>query len=574
MPVPAKPKTDPNLLYPELQSVVRIGTDAITAEEMKQMLGWEDEDSYKVRMGAKDKKKAAIGFGEEFLLKDPAGKKVRCWYNTQNRPFSLSWAKTIAQSILHSGPGIPLDDREWQVNGEPIIIGQTGQFISGQHRGAGLILAVYEYRKNTDYWKKHGGWNSDPVLETVLTVGIPEEPRVTRTIDNVKPRSLSDVFYTSGVFDHLRRTEKERCSSMLEGAVNLLWKRTGVSEDQAHKFQTHGESVSFFDRHPKLLECVAHIHSLNSATIEKEGKSIAGRVLSDINLSPGVCTGVMYLMGASASDPDEYISGIQARSEEALDWSNWDTAKDFWTGLAGASAQFEPVREALRGLRDLDNGEGGRPIEKVGILTKAWHLFVAGEEFTEEGLALEYYKDDVTGELSLIIDDDFPNFGGMDMGEPKKAANPAPPTQEEIAASAIEIKTKNRIEQLDATVKAKKQAKVKTQEPQQSNGQAQKPKDQMLREIKEQHPGKIIMFKAPNGIVFWGNDAAYVGKIIKQQPDKDGSGKLDRLLISSAKVDEVKMRLLAAKAHLAVCENKDGEIVVEDIAPPQKLGSK
>ena len=554
MPVPTTKKPEPTVVYPEIRTEPYIGSDAIGIDLMKELLGWEDEDSYRIRVqkGATNSKKAVVGFGDEYLLKDPAGKKVRCWYNTKNRPFSLRWAQALAQSILHSGPGIPVEKRIWQVNGEPMIFGRYGQCLSGQHRGIGLILAVYEYRKNKDYWLENGGWSADPVLETILIVGIDESPRTTRTIDNVKPRTLSDVFYTSDVFSKLTQPQREMCSKILQTAVNLLWKRTGVSDDEAKKFQVHGESVSFFERHPKLLECVDHIYSLNSGG--------AGRRLVAANLSAGLAAGLLYLTGCSNSDPDEYYGGVHARSERCLDWGGWQLACDFWTHLAEGTDQFVPVKDALGLLVDPESGEGGRQIEKIATIARAWQMYMNGTDFDAESLKLEYHRDPVTGKTELVIDDDFPDFSGIDKGEDKKTkakSKPVPPEQERERIAA-EIREKNRIAQLDATAKGKP---VPTHE---TNGEAQKPLATTLLEIKAQHPGKLILFRTKDGYAFWGNDAQFVSAVL-QQPATKPDGKLDRFSVSNADIEKVKQRLLKSNCKVAICSNMGGKLTVEDV---------
>jgi hypothetical protein len=342
------------------------------------------------------------------------------------------------------------------------------------------------------------------------------------------------------------------------------------------EFDTHAACMEFFDRHPQLLKCVESIYGLNSGG--------EGRNITDLNLQPGLCTGMLYLMGSSGSDADEYLSGAYARSEKALDWANWDQAVEFWTGLAGGSDTFEPVREALKNLVDPELGEGGRTIEKVGAIAKAWELFFVGEEFDEERLRLEYYKDDTTGKLTLLVDENFPSFGGIDKGETLKSGKP--PTPEEIADRGAEIKEANRIQHLDRVVKeAKSKPKAKVEaiptQPAEVNGQAQpnttKLKDQMLRDIKEAHPGKVVLFPTKDGWKFWGNDADYAGNILKQEPEKTPDGKLKFIKIPKTKIDDVKMRLMAAKVKLAVCEERLGQdppYEVLDVQGPQKLGAK
>lgn len=415
---------------------------AVTASKMKELLAWETEDQYKTRIKKEmndvvaSAKVAAAGFGDDCLLKDLTGQKIRCWNNTKNRPFVLAHALEIAQEILHSGPGLPPERRRWQWNGEAFIVGDRAQVLSGQHRGVGLILACQEWNKDKDKWKHI--WPTEPTLDTNITFGVPELPHVLRTIENVMPRKLSDVFYTSDLFSKLNPADRKLCSVMLMSAVDLGWKRTGVET----AYQTHGESVDFLDRHPKLLKCVKNLFDAN-----KERK------ITLLRLGPGKMAALQYLFGCSESTSDNYYKG--GRSEKHLDWSMWDKAHRFFVLLSSKTEKSDlqdAVTTALGHLVDEDKGSSGRQSEKHAIICRAWNLWSAGKKVTEKGLELTY-GEDANGIRRLI---EHPTVRGIDLGERTKVPEDAveeEPAEEAVEAAKEEVKQVDRVKQMDANAR-------------------------------------------------------------------------------------------------------------------------
>lgn len=439
-PVTKKPKaaaaaaTDKGtVLYPEIEiSGIRIPREnlKVTSAKAKTLLGWETEDAYKERLVKENpnlKINVDAGFGEDYLLEDKQGNKICCLFNLDNRPFTEAHSLTIAQDILK---------RKFKLNLETIIISLTGRIVSGQHRLIGLILAVQMWLKNKE---KYPAWQEEPYIESLIALGGSDDPEVVRTIDNVRPRSEGDVIYTSSLFKGLAPVERKECSRMLAIANDFLWKRTGAGKTpQGVVYQTHSESLSFIERHPKLLEAVKYMFSEN-----KE------RVISKLKLSAGQCAGMMYLMGSAKSDIDVYRNS-EPPAEKQLDWEMWDKAKEFWT-LMGTGADFSPLRDAIANLFDADAGEGlgGRNIEKVAVLCKAWALWAQGGIPDGSDLVLKY---GVSEKGQLFLDEE-ESFGGIDLGEVKPEVKA--PTQEEIEQQKLEGRER-RQQELIATLNARK----------------------------------------------------------------------------------------------------------------------
>ncbi len=386
----------------------------------KKILGWESEAEYIQRvtstMTDKEKAKVNVKF-KDYLLVDETGEKVKCWNNDKNRPFAEAHSRKLAQDILNRQWAGPSTMAGETVNGETIIISMTGRVTSGQHRLVAEVLAHQMWEgKNKNHWLSL--WPTPPVIESLVAVGVSDSPKVIQTLDNTKPRTLSDTFYTSEIFQSLAPSEKRECSRMLEKAVEFLWVRSGAGTgtNSFSKYQTHSESRGFLDRHPKLLDCVTHLFGEN-----KE------RSVSALKLSPGQCAGVLYVMGSSATDGDVYRNQ-ETPSEEVIDWECWKDACNFWSLLSNSKdPQLDHVRKALGNLVDEDTATGGRIVEKFCVLAKAWNAYRDGISLSEEELALEYVTRDDGKHL-----DEWPDFGGIDIGPKHKEPDAAPPTEEEI----------------------------------------------------------------------------------------------------------------------------------------------
>lgn len=431
------------IIYPKVTVNICSGEKALTDEQGKALLGWEDEFDYQARIKAENPKlKTIANFGEEYLFKDFNGRKVRCWNNNKNRPFDWAHCMKLCQDILEG---------RWEFNLENIIISLTGLVTSGQHRLIAFVIACQRWasQKEGAYWRERFWKTARPTIECTVAFGGSEKPEVLRTIDNVKPRTLEDVFYTSEIFRDLGSTERKECARMMDYAIDLLWKRTEIAKGPTLvRYQTHSSSIEFSDAHPTLKEeCISTIFLINK-----------DRVLSKLRLSAGHCAAMLYLMGSSTTDVDETLY-MEKRNEEAVNWDNWDKAVEYWT-MIGKADLTHPMRKALGDLQDAEGGLKGRLIEKLAILIKGWHLYVADEEITEEGLALEYGKDK-NGNTILV---DPPTCGGIDFGGSKVIENEPELTPEQIEANAKaerEEKAKATVARIEAKKKAPPATAVK-----------------------------------------------------------------------------------------------------------------
>lgn len=412
-------KIERKVLYPKLNPIISEGKSAITAEKAKELLGWEEESE-----------KNPL---DNFLFTHN-GKKIRLNNDMGNRDIKWDWVDQFAQDVLTRDWAGPTTMPGETINGEAILITRMGQVAQGQKRLLAIILAKEEWEKKGSRWKTN--WKTEPVLETLIVYGISDDPRVIQTLDNTQPRTLADVYQTTGIFTGTAtRKEKSLAAKSLAAATNLLWERLVTRETALDKCQTHSASQRFLANHKRLLQCLENIYKLNQ-----------DRVLSLMQLSPGHCSTVLYLMGASKTNFDDYHSVI-IPTEKKVNWDNWDRANKFWADLAETKSKLNKVISSALGKLEnpLIPGQppttlGGRLSEKICIIAHAWELYLARKEITEEAITPAYAT--VDGRLILV---DAINFGGIDLGSRQKEKEEEP-TPEELK-SRIE---KERAKKTDA----------------------------------------------------------------------------------------------------------------------------
>ena len=548
--------------FKELASRICAGKDALTVAQAKQLFGYtEDEEE------AKEK-----GFTEPLFKL--GGKSIWCINNTRNRPFTESWADSIAQDILSKNfaPEGP--------NGETIIIGRTGLVLSAQHRLAALIKAGHLW-EGQPHWKEY--WKTEPTIDSYMAFGVSENLNNVKTLDNVKPRSLSDVLVTSGMFSDFSRSDMLKANRVAEYAVRNLWDRVGMREDAFHVRQTHSESLEFIRNHEKLLDAVRFIFKEN-----KEGKVAKFA-------PPGLATALLYLMGTSATDGDAY-RGVDTPSEKQIDTAHWEKAMEFWTLLASNDPTFKRLRFLAR-----EKGgesyifaagvEGGSTEERAAALVKGWNLFVNGDRLAEADLLMEYHTDS-EGAVTLI-EHPYPTTGGIDLGgraakrterehEAVNGENTDPEVSEEEVEERIQ-KTRNgkpldeedegtqddgtdeevgedeeeMVEEEMAEEEAPKVAGKKPGTKAKGAPVAAEPKtlEEEIEEIREQHPGKVILLKRGNSYSAYGKDAGTIAAVLRISIKSSSGTQL--ATFPEAKLEEYLVKLTENGHSIAVAETDE-----------------
>lgn len=354
-------------------------SDYIDVETAKDLLGWTEAEDGEAPLKNYN---FSVGSRRIFLAN-----------NIENRPISKSNYDSLTQEILRA---------RWMFNGEPIIIGKTGQVLNGQHSLIALVLAseIHAEQPELSAWT-----GEEPYIDKLIVYGVKEDDAVVNTMDTCRPRSLTDVLYRSAYFKNLKLSAAslKKVSRIGDFCVRTLWERTGACYDAfSPSKRTHSESLDFIERHPKIVDCVAHI--FNEDTNEKKITKV---------VALGTAAGLLYMMGSSSTPFHEYYNDEQP-GESTLNWDNLEKAEEFWTLLAGRAPQFQQLMYALAAIV---NEDGKAPsAEVVAVIVKAWNLFLSGKKLTADKLKLEYHIDD-EGFKTLL---ECPTVGGIDQGKPEE----------------------------------------------------------------------------------------------------------------------------------------------------------
>lgn len=431
-------KVTQEVLYPQYEVEKLTGDKPLTVEFCQQALGWEVESD----------DSDGVKFGDDYLLKDRQGRKVRTTRNPHNRPFYLhTVCEPLVQTILNSGDKLAPEDRQWQFNGEPIIIGEYGNILNGQHTLVAVMLAEQDRTgPEADYWRKF--WSGPVTIEKVVTYGVKETDKVVNTMDTCRPRSLADIIYRSSYFAKVtNKLERQSLAKVTADALKYLWKRIGRSQEGVFEqkvLQTHPESLDFLGRHERLLKAVHHIweeDQPNPNVRDADGKPLHRRRLNRY-LTCGKAAALFYLMGCSAADANRYHR-TDKPSERRLDFSRWLEAETFWSALAGNSPDFDTVRGALNSLVDPDTGEEETRYDekRIAIICKAWQQYVRHEEFDLEYLRLKLGEELTLGEDGVEKLTYPPTVGGIDLDTRADQDDEDEPalTPEEIAANKAKV---------------------------------------------------------------------------------------------------------------------------------------
>ena len=368
--MPSIPTRPTRIKLADIEVEACVGKRAINEDRAKELLGWSES-------GTPD--------SDNWMPRDIEGHYIQFEHNTKNRQLSEVWCRTLAQDVLN---------KNWVLNGETIIIGKSKQILSGQHRLIGLVLACQLWRRDQFQWLEN--WPKPPTIESIIVFDIEEDPRHIRTLDNVKPRSLADVLFTSDLLQDYNQAARTALSRIADYAIRMLWSRTGAANAFA-LYRTHSESIDFIGRHSRVIDCVKHIYDNN---INKGIKKY---------ISPGYAAGLMYLMSASSTEGVKYWNG-KPPCEDLLDLGQWDLATAFWEGFASENDKsLAAVRRSLDKLL-AEEIDGVGHDEAIAIIIKAWGYYAAGKPI--KTIELRY----VTDEEGVRRLGERPLIGGIDCG--------------------------------------------------------------------------------------------------------------------------------------------------------------
>jgi hypothetical protein len=145
-----------------------------------------------------------------------------------NRPLRNAVVRRFAREMLADA---------WRINGEPIIIANTGKVLDGQHRLNAIIMA-------------------EKPVRLMVVEGVPEE--FMPTIDTGAVRTFADVLTIEG------KTER---ATNVAAAVRLWWRwENGLVTKKGGETPqpSHQELEEVFSRHPQVANSAGFIRALST----------------------------------------------------------------------------------------------------------------------------------------------------------------------------------------------------------------------------------------------------------------------------------------------------------------------
>ena len=476
----------------------------LTAGEAGELLGW--------KVGKKKVRGAVVEL--------PDGQWASLERNTCNRKFRLRHAQEFSQKYLTG---------EMRLNFETWLVGESGSVLSCQHRGVGLKLAEIEYLADPVAYRKV--WpDGPPTVECLVVYGTPEDPETLATIDNTLAATTADVFFKEGFFAKAGDPAlRDKLTRTLAVAVDLLWRRTGVTaEGSRFQFSTNGLRLAFLKRHPRLAEaaqfCFERNQPVEEPVLDEDGNEVKddnGEVVmarggpqriavEKVGFRPGQAAALLYLMGACDTDPQKYRKGGVGQ-EKFIDWgpddANWKKAQEFWANFADRSNGFEAVHKALIELIPVQEGGQVGFDWRVSVVWKAWEKFLEGTRLQYTSLVP---KDN--GRLHSKLHKDWEAFfKGIDYVAADREEDDRQQREaregddgEEVALTGPEG---------DDDKPARQEKPKKPKKAGDSNGGPTY--TQRLNRLKGKYGDAVLLFIDGNEVKAWGQDAKTVAGVLK-----------------------------------------------------------
>lgn len=344
------------IVFSEITAEVRSGSSALNMAQAKELLGWTEETPEE-------------NWGKDFHVLDSFGKKIRLKNNPNNRPI---------KKPLYTRYKLVFLNRNFELNGEPVIVNRLAQINDGQHRLIGFVLA--EQERGIDQ-RKYGA--QELSYSTIVVYGISEKKEVVDKTNTGKARSLGDVFYRREKFSSsLSDKDIRRICNTLGEAVRLVWLRSGGQKVSGSPRFEHDVATAFRDSHPDIRKSVEYMVELNN------GDGNENLIASLVSL--GTSSAMHYLM-ADVSKPKADL---------------------FWELMASGIGleSGSPILALRKYLTSIDASSGPQRDAIIGSIVKAWLAYISDTSLTVAKVKVKRTKDDA-GKFKFA---EFPRIGGID----------------------------------------------------------------------------------------------------------------------------------------------------------------
>jgi hypothetical protein len=372
-----KPKRD--VIHPEVSVELysHSAGNPITLETAMELIGW----------------KMAPDDNPDWFIKDTMGNKIVLENNATNRPFRMGLAKRYANEMLRG---------KWKLNGETIIFDRLGLCQSGQHRLVALILAEEQRKAEPEVWKKY---HRGPIeIEGIVVCGISEDSDTIDTLDIGQKRSLGDVIARHEFFgdQEVPKKTRDKMANILANGLRLVWLRAGGKKVSDAPHFPHSEAMDFLDDHPEIVNTLLYIWQM-------EGGQGQGGLRISKYVTLGYATGLMYLMGTSATDSEE----LSSKGVGALNFELMEKAKLFWAAFASGAglAADNPILVLREQLLNISQSTSFARDEVTGMIIKAFNLWVDNKPAIAKNILMKKVRGD-DGKERLAED---PRLGGLDI---------------------------------------------------------------------------------------------------------------------------------------------------------------
>lgn len=227
---------------------------------------------------------------------------------------AISWNRKLSRRLTERYTDA-MKRGEWALNGETVIVADSGKLNNGQHR-------------------LYASTQSGCSFRTLIVFGIAEGTR--STLDQGKRRSITDELYMAGYTTVANRASAATTVlGYLKKDLNIL----------AHGGSTAAQVLGTLQDHPKLMD----------------GYGIAARMTNAFKVSPGVMIGLYYLFAQRSPDAAEYFFNSLI----------------YGAGTGGASDARSRLVAKLR-EHSMRRHRMARA-ELIAITIKAWNYWTRGE---------------------------------------------------------------------------------------------------------------------------------------------------------------------------------------------------